>query len=304
MVSEREPNSVAAPAGCDVVIAAGDASLRVCAEGAEPISWMVGGRELLWQAGASWPRSSPVLFPIVGRARNGRIKVDGRTYPIGVHGFAANEMFSATVTGPSSAVFVLEDNASTRAQYPFAFRLELSYRLGARDLEIGVKVRNRSDVTMPYAVGLHPGFAWPFAGGTADGYRVEFGKPENPFVPVIDGNGLFTSGARSVPLGGRTLALSHDLMAREALCFLNANSDTVRFVASSGDAIAVKTDGFPHLALWARPPAPFLCIESWTGHGDPDDFDGELAQKPSMSLLAPGASRSHAIRWRFEPGDA
>ena len=59
-------------------------------------------------------------------------------------------------------------------------------------------------------------------------------------------------------------------------------------------------ENFPHVVLWSRPGAPYLCIESWTGHGDPEGFAGELADKPSMIALAPGAEGRHAMRYRLE----
>jgi hypothetical protein len=42
--------------------------------------------------------------------------------------------------------------------------------------------------------------------------------------------------------------------------------------------------------LWSRPGAPFLCLEAWTGHGDPAGFSGDIFAKPSMQSLFPGES--------------
>ena len=98
---------------------------------------------------------------------------------------------------------------------------------------------------------------------------------------------------------GRRLSLTADLMAREALCFLDIDSRSASFENGEGARLRVDLEDFPHLALWARPPAPFLCIEAWTGHGDPVGFEGEISQKPSMRLLAPGATARHAARFSF-----
>lgn len=283
-----------------IALSAGDATLRVRERGAEAVSWQVAGRELLWPGGDAWARSSPVLFPIVGWARNGQIRVGDRTYPIGVHGFASGETFSVDAQDGPGVTFALRDNPSTRSHYPFAFRLDVSYRLAPREVSIGFEVANAGDTAMPFAIGLHPGFLWPFAGPGPEEYSILFEREEATSVPVIDGNGLFTDGRRPIALDGRRLPLSQALLAREALCFLNANSRSLRFVSPLGEAIAVEMDNFPHVALWGRPPAPFLCVECWTGHGDPQGFDGELAEKPSMRLLAPGDTSRHAIRWRFE----
>jgi len=37
------------------------------------------GLELLWQAGPSWPRYAPILFPIVGRLKNDQLRHRGKT---------------------------------------------------------------------------------------------------------------------------------------------------------------------------------------------------------------------------------
>ena len=36
------------------------------------------GREYMWQAGAEWPRHSPILFPIVCSVNNNTYVVDGQ----------------------------------------------------------------------------------------------------------------------------------------------------------------------------------------------------------------------------------
>lgn len=283
-----------------IALSADDATLRLHERGAEPVSWCVGGRELLWPGGDAWPRSSPVLFPIVGRAKDGRIRVEGKSYPIGVHGFAASEAFAVAARQDSAAAFTLRDNSATHGHYPFAFRLEVSYRLAPREVSTRFRVTNTGETGMPFAIGFHPGFLWPFAAPQAEAHAIVFERAERASVPVIDRDGLFTASSRPVPLDGRRLPLSRDLLAQEALCFLDADSKALRFVSPSGEAIAVEMENFPHIALWSRPPASFLCIECWTGHGDPQDFDGELADKPSMRILAPGDTSSHTVRWRFE----
>lgn len=279
-----------------VDLAVAGARARIAIEGAEPVGWSVAGRELLWQADPDvWARTSPVLFPIVGRAAGGVIRVDGRTWPMGIHGFAAASRFEVVERTEDSVRLVLRSDERTLAAYPFHFALTADYRLSAEALSVRFEVVNSGDRPMPYALGLHPGFRWPFAGAGREGYAVEFEAEEAPSVPVITPQGLFSNDRRPVPLKGKHLRLTDELMRHEALCFLEARSRSVRFVAPDRSAIRLEVEDFPHFALWSRPPAPFLCIEAWTGHGDPDGFSGELADKPSMRLLAPDAGASHAL---------
>jgi galactose mutarotase-like enzyme len=59
--------------------------------------------------------------------------------------------------------------------------------------------------------------------------------------------------------------------------------------------------GFQHAALWMRPGAPFLCLETWTGHSDPEGFAGDLFEKPSMRVLQAGERARHRASYRFHP---
>ncbi|HVB89122.1 MAG TPA: aldose 1-epimerase family protein [Beijerinckiaceae bacterium] len=278
----------------------GEARARVDALGGELRRWRIGERDLLWSPQAAiWPAVSPILFPIVGRLRGDEARVRGRTMPMGVHGFAARKTFAIEQIDESCARCVLHDGRQTRMDYPFGFRLEVEYRLTAASLAIGLCVENTGDCDMPYACGLHPGFRWPFDDGAREDYRIVFEQNEGPDVPEITSEGLFTRGRWRTPIEDRILPLSSDLFSREALCFLNASSRSVLFVSNSGAAILAETEDFPHWALWSRPRAPFLCVESWTGHGDPADFVGDVFDKPSMRVLEPGARGRHRALYTF-----
>lgn len=282
-------------------LAAGDTAATIALHGAEPVAWSVGGRDLLWQADAAWwDRTSPILFPIVGWARNGEIRVGGKTHQIGVHGFAASKPFEIRENAENSVKLTLKDDDDSRKSFPFSFELEVLYEISEGSLSTTFTVRNPGAEPLPYALGVHPGFRWPFSGTSRDGYRVEFEKEEKPEVPVITGDGLFSANTRPVPLDGRFLPLSDELLSREALCFLDANSRLLRFVAPDGAAISMSVEDFPHFAIWSKRGAPFVSLEAWTGHGDPDGFDGDIFRKPSMRLLAPGAEARHAVRLGYD----
>jgi galactose mutarotase-like enzyme len=88
------------------------------------------GRDLLWNGDpAVWAGRSPLLFPIVGRARGDRIRVSGVEYPIRQHGFARTSPFEVIEAAETFCRLRLGSDASTLAQYPFDFKLEVAYRL-------------------------------------------------------------------------------------------------------------------------------------------------------------------------------
>jgi galactose mutarotase-like enzyme len=73
----------------------------------------------------------------------------------------------------------------------------------------------------------------------------------------------------------------------------------MRFESPQGSSIEMILENFPHLAAWTKPGAPFLSLEAWTGHADPEGFEGEMFEKPSMILLPPGATSRHRVAMRF-----
>ena len=278
----------------------GRAHADVAALGAELRAWTLDEAPLLWSPDpAIWPETAPILFPVVGWTRGAGITVDGQRYPLGLHGFARTMAFAVVEREPSRVTLRLTSSAETRVLYPFDWTLDVTIALAGATLATRLAVRNDGERRMPYAAGLHPGFRWPFAGGDLDDYAIHFAQPESSCVPVISPDGFFTRRTRPIPLAGRRLPLSKALMREEALCFLNARSTSLRFAHRSGAALDVALEGFPHVALWSRPAGRFLCVEAWTGHGDFVDADGDLADKPSMRHLPPGAVAHHAASFTF-----
>ena len=105
-----------------------DITAIIAPDGAELISLKdAQGLELLWQAGAIWPRHAPILFPIIGKLKNDTLRHQGKVFPMTQHGFARDRRFDWTERGPASCTLVLNDDAQTRAHYPFAFQLAVTY---------------------------------------------------------------------------------------------------------------------------------------------------------------------------------
>ena len=282
-----------------VGLAAGDARLKIARRGAEAIAWSVGGVELLWPGDpAIWNEISPILYPVVGWTRDG-VRVGGRSYPLRLHGFAAAEDFALEAAEGAFARLTLRDTERTRALYPFAFAFAVEYRLVGAALEMTLEVANPGDAPVPYACGLHPGFRWPFAGAERAGAGVQFERDEPAVAPRIAPGGLIAAETRPIPLHGRTLPLDDALFADDAVCFLEPASRSLRFEQADGSAIEMDFAGFGRAALWTRPGAPFLCLEAWTGYGDPEGFAGDLFEKPAMRTLAPGERARHRALYRY-----
>ena len=170
----------------------------------------------------------------------------------------------------------------------------------ARRARCTAKVTMRTTRPMPYAFGLHPGFRWP---GDASA-QVTFDAEEEASVPVITSDGLFAQGspscrARGPPTRGHARRDGAGGTVLSRTC-VRRRSHTRR---RGFGRLRIEHDDFPHVALWSRPPAPFLCIESWTGHGDPRALTANCAKSRRCACCRRAARRStpRLIRSRRRP---
>lgn len=115
------------------------------------------GRELMTDADpAFWTGHAPLLFPFVGRLREDRYRVNGAQYTLPQHGFARKRAFALVESDDTSAIFRLEADEATRENYPFDFRLDMTFALTGATLAMTATVSNRGSSDMPFSVGYHP----------------------------------------------------------------------------------------------------------------------------------------------------
>jgi galactose mutarotase-like enzyme len=261
------------------------------------------GTDYLWNGDPRWwDGHSPILFPIVGELREGKLKVDGKIFAMARHGFARVSAFEVILREVSRCAFRLRPNEKTRAQYPFEFELRLDYEVIGRALLIRASISNAGADVMPASFGFHPAFRWPLAfdQSKAD-YSITFDRPEVACVerPV---NGLLSGVPRPSPVVGKRLNLSDAIFEDGAFIFDKLESRRVIYGASTGPRIVVAFDGLPHLGIWSKSGAGFVCIEPWQGYASPQNFDGELRDKPGRMLIEPGQMRQLEVRIEIEPG--
>jgi len=251
------------------------------------------GRELMTNADpAYWSGRAPLLFPVVGRPHGDAIRVDGIEYPMKQHGFARRLPFTVAAQDADHARFVLADSSETRAHYPFVFRLTVDYRIDAATLAITVTVGNPGDASLPASFGFHPAFAWPLPYGGARGdHRIVFSADEPDAVRAIAADGTIAAGTNPSPLDGRTLALTDELFAHDALVWDAVRSDAVTYGAPDGPRLRIAFPDTPMLGIWTKPGAAFVCVEPWHGIADPEGYGGEFRDKPGVFEVAPGGEK-------------
>ena len=279
-------------------LSSGGLSATIEAKGAE-LSSLRGadGQEYLWQAGPAWPRHSPVLFPIVGRLSEDSYTHAGVAYRLTQHGFARDLPFTWLSRSETACALVLEDDAESRAHYPYGFRLVLAYEISGSRLTVRYTLTNKNDVPMPAALGAHPAFAWPILPGVAkEEHELRFARDERAPIHGVAG-GLLTSAVHPSPVQDRVLDLDPELFAEDALVFTSVASRSVRFSGRGTPVLEVAWEGFEQLGVWTKPggTGDFLCIEPWHGYASPEGFTGDLTEKPGMMILPPGTERE--LQW-------
>lgn len=271
----------------------GTLSLTVDTMGAEMMSLRSGNTEYLWQGDPQyWSDRAPTLFPFIGRLTNNRYQFHGKTYPMSIHGFAAQSEFTVEEHTMDRLELSLGNSLLTLVQYPFDFTFLVIYQLKENSLVITYRVQNKNSVTMPFGIGGHPGFRVPLEEDECfEDYTLEFSQTCQPdrvgFTPAVFLNGH----DKAYPLeDGKYLPLRHDLFDEDAIILKNmARKVTLRSKTSS-HRITVSYPQMPYLGIWHWPntDAPYVCIEPWTSLPARQDVVEEFSCKSDLVQLEPG----------------
>lgn len=264
------------------------------AHGAELTSLVTSanGLEYLWPADpAVWARHAPVLFPLVGRLPGDAYHHEGRDYKLPQHGFARDQVFDVLRHNPTELVFQLRHDETTRAVFPFAFELTITYALRDSLLTVRWDVRNpATDQPLLFSIGAHPAVRCPLLPNeTFEDYFFEFDHPVTLERHLLQG-GLLTGKTAPVLNDQRELPLSYELFADDALVFKHYDFTRLTLRSrKSSHFVRFQFDGFPYLGLWTKGPgAKFVCVEPWHGIASPTGEPGELREKEGILTLEPG----------------
>lgn len=136
--------------------------------------------EFMWDVDEKiWGRHSPVLFPIVGKLKDGIYKFNGNSYNLNQHGFARDSRFKISEKGKKFIAYELQYDTDTLNVFPFMFKLAITYILEENSLIISYKIQNIDSKTMWFSIGAHPGLRCPFSRHEKfTDYYIEFEKKE------------------------------------------------------------------------------------------------------------------------------
>lgn len=263
--------------------------------GGQLISLKLDGVEYIWQRDpAFWDACSPLLFPIVGRAKNGVITAEGKDYPMPIHGFVKDMQLEVTEKAAETAALRLSANEETARMYPWDFVYTVTYILEEETLRVKFRVENADSREMLFCLGAHPGFNVPLTEKEKfSDYSLYFEKEEPLCSDGLDAESVILPEKRYfLPREGNVLPLREELFAAgNTLIFEDLQSRWVELKGPAGKGVRVNYDGFPDLAFWTMGTpvcAPYLCIEPWYGMGMRSDEGTAMEEKHGVLRLAPG----------------
>jgi len=215
--------------------------------GAELIQLKKDNQNYIWTIDeVFWNKTSPILFPIVGRLKNDSYTFKNKSYSLPRHGFARNFDFKIENKTKNSALFSLKSNAETLQQYPFEFELKMEYRLTKNSLEITYLVSNKSNEVMPFSIGAHPAFAIE---DSFSDYSLQFNEAEE-FVSYELENEQFSNSFRKINSENGQIHLNYSLFEKDALVFKHLKSEKLILLKNKQPHLSVEFEGFPYLGIW------------------------------------------------------
>ena len=238
-------------------------------------------REMLWQGDPEfWGRRSPVLFPVVGKYKNGKTTYEGKEYFSGQHGFARDSEFTLVEKTETKISFELSSNEETLKQYPFRFRLVCSFELNNDRIIVGWNVENIDDKKIYFSIGAHPAFY------CEKDKTVLTMNSKNIKYSLINSNGLYTPQKYDVE---NSFVLHDNIFDNDALIIENSGVNEISLINNDKKYLTVKIDA-PLFGIWSptKKNAPFVCIEPWYGRCDAEVFNGDITEREWGNSLEVG----------------
>lgn len=264
-----------------------------------------GGLEYIWEGDpAFWPGQNPILFPIVGSLKDGRVDINGTAYEMGRHGFARRSEFSLAEQGEDFVTLELRENEETLARYPFPFSLQVTHRLLDDGFSTTFTVKNTGTAHMPFCIGGHTAIRCPLRSGERfEDYELLFEEPEHAYSHLLSPEGLILhDGWRPMLNEGETIPLDYrPFQEMDTIIFSMLRSGKVSLVhRKTGRGVCLDFHEFPMVAFWTTPGAPYLCLEPWQGCAAYDNESGKFEDKPFCVILPPDREKSLTYAFRIE----
>lgn len=242
------------------------------------------GFEYLWQGNPSvWSGQSPILFPIIGRLIDDKYTLNGAEYEMQKHGFARKMKWDFVSANSVSVTFKLSETSDTLKSYPYHFDLFAEFSLDRNRLTVKHTVVNNSNRIMYFSLGAHPAFNCEI------GDILRFDKKETLATEKIDLVKSLRQPVKFPVLNDETdIVITKDIFAEDALILSEIKSNCVTLLSEKHSRkVRFNLGNAPYLGIWAKPGAPYVCIEPWYGVNDSTEKKADFSLKDGINSIEP-----------------
>lgn len=243
---------------------------------------------------------SAKLSPFACRVRHGCYAFGGRDYQLegrfqaaghAAHGLMYDVDFEVVGSGSdeqSAWLALAADYPQNDDGYPFAYRMNVCYRLDSDGLNVTTRVHNTGATAMPLADGWHPYFR---VGGRADDWTLQLNSTQRlVFDDDLVANGEVVADTRfQTALSLQSIELDNSFVltdAHRAACILSGEAARLRIYPDRS---------YPYLQIYIPPERDAVALENLSGA--PDCFNNGLG----LEILEKGQSREFNTRYVIEP---
>lgn len=263
------------------------------------------GQEYMWEADpAFWGKTSPVLFPFIGKLEGASYEYENRRYEIEKHGFARDMEFDVAEREENRITFFIESNENTLKKFPFPFRLEILYELEESGITEKWRVINKGSGTMYFSMGGHPAFACPPKNGKKDAglrrtdcFLKLFGENLQPYdgnkvqsTEIMVPEGLLTGMSFPVEVEESLISVKEHIFDKDALCLEKQGVKALGICDAAGREYVRLEADCPVWGIWSVPDsnAAYICLEPWWGICDSRGYGGTLQERPYTNSAEAG----------------
>lgn len=258
------------------------------------------GTEYIWNGNPEyWKYHAPTLFPIVGKVKDSKYMVDGKTYELPAHGLARISEFELLDISSESITFELKYSEDSLKIYPYKFSLQISYTIEDDSVRVTYTVVNLDNKDIYFSIGAHPAFMCPIEKNESlEDCYLEFNEVETSSVTGVNKDVYLSRMTMEFFNNENIVPLSVELFKNGLLMFNDLKSNKVTIKSrKSNKYLSVEFKEFPYLCLWApENGAPFVCIEPWFGHPEYEDFNGEFKDREGTVSLKVNEKFSHSYK--------
>ena len=260
---------------------------------------------------------NPILFPFPNRIRNGTWQFEGKTYqfdkapesPTTIHGLLLNQPYQVEshTADENGATLVCslnsQDFPDVARQYPFPFKIEITYTLKNAVLTMETSIKNTGDRNMPMGFGIHPYFSVDL-GTEANASQAIITVPAAKYweldeVLVPTGKQQDVSGTLDLLSGQPFAKLKLDHVFTDVQ-FVDGVSRCLIENKDTGYGMVMESDAqFRELVVYTPPDRNAICFEPYTCPTDAINLEAR-GISAGVIVLAPDETFLGIVRFMLQ----